>query len=235
MDVIIIISSIVVFAGIVIFVLFFYGIISPYHPIKKAKNNQIKIACVGDSITYGLFVANRNKNNYPNVLNGLLGDNYCVNNFGYTDRTAIKGGDHPFIKEKVYTQSLDFKPDIVIILLGTNDSKENNWDESAFISDYSELIDSYLSIDSHPKVYVLLPPPVFEVRGKVLYQIRKQIIEQEVIPAVEQIAKSMNVEYIDLYNVFANRNDLFYDGVHPTADGSVLLAKTVFEKIAQKM
>lgn len=229
-----IIAAVLLLADIVILMLLHFGIISQYHPIKSAKNNQIKIACVGDSITYGLFVANRDKNNYPSVLSKLLGDGYCVNNFAYTNRTAIKSGDYPLVNEKIYQQSIDFEPNIVIILLGSNDSKANNWDESKFVEDYTDLIDSYLSLKSFPKVYLLLPPPIFEVKGKVLYQLRKEIISEEIVPAVKGIAETMNLDYIDLYKFFEERRDLFFDGVHPNAKGSKLLAQTVYERLKQR-
>ena len=226
-----IIVGVLLLADLVVLALLHFGIISAYHPMKIAKENQVRVACVGDSITYGLFVANRDKNNYPNILNKMLGDNYCVNNFAYTNRTATKSGDCPLVNEKVYQQSLDFAPNIVIILLGSNDSKENNWDEEKFVADYTYIVNSYLSLKSSPKVYLLLPPPAFEVKGKVLYQIRKDIIEQNIVPAVEKIANTLNVEYIDLYNVFKDKSDLFFDGVHPNASGSRLLAQTVYEAL----
>ena len=221
-------------AGLIIFILLYFGIIDSYHPVKKAKDKQIRVACVGDSITYGLMVRNRNKNNYPAVLNGLLGEDYCVNNFAYTNRTAIKSGDYPLVKEKIYQKSLDFKPNVVIILLGTNDSKKNNWDIDKFINDYCEIVDSYLSLETAPKVYALIPPPVFEVRGKVLYQIRKTVIEEEIIPAVKRIAELKGIDCINAYEVFSEKKELFADGVHPNVAGSRLLAETVYGSLINK-
>ncbi|MDE6111515.1 MAG: hypothetical protein K2F65_06340, partial [Eubacterium sp.] len=152
---IIIASIILLIVAIVLFILYYFGFIESYHPMKEAADKQIKVACVGDSITYGCTVQNRNKNNYPAILGRLLGDNYCVNNFGYTNRTAIKDADYPYIKEKLYQQSLDFKPDIVIIMLGSNDTKKTNWNKEKFINDYCEIIDSYLNLSSKPKLYIL--------------------------------------------------------------------------------
>ncbi|MDE5670099.1 MAG: hypothetical protein K2I14_01360, partial [Eubacterium sp.] len=141
----IIILGIILLAAIfVLLVLYHFGFIEGYHPMKKAKDGQIKVACVGDSITYGCTVQNRNRKNYPTILGKLLGDTYCVNNFGYTNRTAIKDADYPYTKEKLYQQSLDFKPDIVVIMLGSNDTKKTNWNKEKFIRDYCEIIDSYL-------------------------------------------------------------------------------------------
>lgn len=217
--------------AIIIFLLFYFGLINSYHPIKKAKKGTIKVACVGDSITYGCMVANRNKNNYPAILNKLLGEDYCVANFGYTDRTAIKTADKPFVREKLYQQSLDFRPDIVVILLGSNDSKEKNWNKEKYINDYSEIIDSYLHLDSAPKVYMLIPPPVFEKRKKVLYGLRKNIIDNEIYQSAIQIAQEKQIPYIDLHEILKDKKYLFADGVHPNAKGCELLAQEVYNII----
>ena len=227
------VSAALVLVGIIVSVLFYIGLINSYHPMKKPKKNQIRVACVGDSITYGCMLRNRGKNNYPAVLNRLLGENYCVNNFGYTDRTAIKSGDLPFTNEKLYRQSLDFNPNIVIFLLGSNDSKSRNWNEEKFIKDYGEILDTYLALDSLQKLYILIPPPLFEVRGKVLYKLRKEVVENEIRPAVMRIAEEKGVECIDLYEVFKDKKELFADGVHPNPKGSKLLAETVFEVITR--
>ena len=227
------VATALVLAGIIVLLLFHFGLINSYHPMKKPKENQIRIACVGDSITYGCMLRNRGKNNYPAVLNRLLGEGYCVNNFGYTDRTAIKSGDLPFTGEKLYQQSLDFNPDIVCFLLGTNDSKLKNWNEEKFIKDYKEILESYLALDSLQKLYVLIPPPLFEVHGKVLYKLRKEVVENEICPAIKQIAKEKNIECVDLYGIFKDRKELFADGVHLNAKGSKILAESVYKLISK--
>ena len=230
-ETIIAIAATAIFAAIVIFLLFYLGLVNCYHPIKKPKNGEIKVACVGDSITYGCMVANRNKNNYPRVLNKLLGSNYCVANFGYSDRTAIKTGNHPYTAEKLYQQSLDFCPDIVVILLGTNDSKKVNWDKEKYVNDYGEIIDSYLNLDSAPKVYLMVPPPVFTKGKNVLYGIRKDVVDNEVCPTAIEIAQSKHIPYIDLHELFKDKEHLFADGVHPNVKGCKLLAQEVYNAI----
>ena len=224
-------AAVLALAGIIVFVLFHFGLINSYHPMKKPKQNQIRIACVGDSITYGCMLRNRHKNNYPAILNRMLGENYCVNNFGYTDRTAIKSGDLPYTCEKLYRQSLDFNPNIVVFLLGSNDSKLKNWKEEKFIKDYKEILDGYLALDSLQKLYILIPPPMFEVRGKVLYGLRNEVVENEICPAIRSIAKEKNLEFIDLCEIFKDRKELFADGVHPNPQGSKLLAESVYKVI----
>lgn len=235
LKIIIAIAVIFILAVILISVLYHFGFIDFYHPMKKTDKNQIKIACVGDSITFGCTVRNWRKNNYPAVLSNLLGEKYCVNNFGYTNRTAIKSADYLYVNEKLYRQSLDFEPDIVVIMLGSNDSKENNWNKDKFINDYCEMINSYLTLASKPKVYVLVPPPLFEVRGKVMWQLRKDVMDNEICPAVKHIADKLSVRCIDMHSVFENKQELFSDGVHPNAEGSKLFAQKVYEVIKNEV
>ena len=46
----------------------------------KNGKDTIKVACVGDSVTYGYGISNWPKNNYPFILESFLGDEYTVNN-----------------------------------------------------------------------------------------------------------------------------------------------------------
>lgn len=225
------IAAVLALAVIIIFVLYHFGFIDFYHPMKQAGDNQIKVACVGDSITFGCTVKNWKKNNYPAVLGDLLGENYCVNNFGYTNRTVIKTADYPYTKEKLYQKSLNFQPDIVILMLGSNDTKESNWNKDKFVKDYYEIINSYLSLPSSPKVYLLAPLPMFEMNGKVMWQLRKDIMTNEICPLVKQIADKMGVHYINMYSVFEDKKELFSDGVHPNSKGSRLFAQKIYEAI----
>ena len=99
---------------------------------KKMKSDKIRVACVGDSITYGFNLINREKESYPSVLNELLGKEYEVGNFGFSGRTLLKNGDYPYVSEKLYQDSLNFNAKIVIIKLGTNDTKVNGKKKKSF-------------------------------------------------------------------------------------------------------
>lgn len=231
MMLIISLAAVLILAITAVFVLYGFGMIEFYHPMNKTDNGKIRVACVGDSITYGCTVGNWRKNNYPTVLGNLLGGNYCVNNFGYTNRTAIKSADYPYTNEKLYKQSLVFDPDIVLIMLGSNDSKKENWDKEKFMNDLGDIVDVYSALKPEVTVYLLVPPPVFEVGGRVLYRLRKDIIDREICPAVKEIADKKGVGCIDIYSVFKDRKELFSDGVHPNAQGSRLLAQKIYESI----
>ena len=203
------------------------------HPYNEPQDGQIKVACVGDSITYGYGIKDWTENAYPVVLGKLLGDKYCVNNFGYTGRTVQADGNKPFTKEKLYQKSLDFRPDIVVLLLGSNDSKSCNWKGiEKFKADYSEIIDSYIALDSKPEVYILTPPPVFPNRqGKIPYDLDAGLISGDITLAAKQLAQEKGLTLSDMNSVFDGKSDLFSDGAHPAAEGAKLLAETVWNEI----
>lgn len=70
----------------------------------------VKVACVGNSITYGAGISNRDKNSYPAQLQYYLGDGYEVHNFGSNGATAQSDGDYPYIRTAVYNESKAFFP-----------------------------------------------------------------------------------------------------------------------------
>jgi len=109
----------------------------------------VRVACVGDNITYGAGVADRGKNNYPKVLGRLLGPGYETRSFGVSGATLLKKGDHPNWKTRAFKAATEFKPDIVIIKLGTNDSKPQNWKHKAhYAADLADLADHFASLPS---------------------------------------------------------------------------------------
>ena len=123
--------------------------------------SAVKVACVGDSITQGSGLPDPAKNAYPGQLQSLLGDRWKVGNFGVSGRTLLKKGDFPYWNEKAYRDALAFAPDVVIIKLGTNDTKPQNWKhEAEFVADYTELVKSFQALESKPRVFVCRPCPV---------------------------------------------------------------------------
>ena len=148
---------------------------------------KIKVACVGNSITYGAYVINREKNNYPAQLQAYLGDKYEVKNFGVSATTALYKGLYPYVDTEKYRESLEYNPDIVIIKLGTNDANErNDAYRSTFPKDYRRLVDEYLNLPSHPQVILLTPVHCF------LPSNQDEVIKAEIIPVIEQTAYSIS-------------------------------------------
>lgn len=96
-----------------------------------AFGQKVRVACVGNSITYGAGIAAREQNSYPAQLQYYLGEDYEVRNFGVSGCTSLQQGDYPYVQTGAYAQSLEFRPDIILIKLGTNDSKPQNWHVSS--------------------------------------------------------------------------------------------------------
>ncbi len=204
------------------------GLLGGAHPLKRAKEGQIRVACVGDSLTYGYGIWGWSKNNYPTQLGNKLGDGYCVNNFGYSARTASFEGDRPYVADSLYKKSLGFAPQIVIIMLGSNDTKPVNWrGKEAYKRDYLKIIQSYISLDSVKHVCVMSPSPVWNVKGKPPYSINADLIANDVRETAKEIADELGLAHIDLYEVFEDKPQLFKDGAHPNAEGAALIAEAV--------
>ena len=189
----------------------------------------IKVACVGDSITQGVG-AQRGKS-YPAQLQGLLGDGYQVGNFGVSARTLLKKGDFPYWNEKKYQDALAMEPAIVVIMLGTNDTKPQNWKfEAEFEADYRELVKSFQSLKSKPRVFVCRPVPV---PGMGNYGINEENIQKE-IPRLDALAKALGCGVIDMHAALAKFPEMLPDRVHPNTAGAGEMAKAAARAIAGK-
>ena len=189
----------------------------------------VKVACVGDSITQGAG-AQKGKS-YPAQLQGLLGEGYQVGNFGVSGRTLLKKGDFPYWKEKKYQEALAMEPAIVVIMLGTNDTKPQNWKfEAEFAADYRELVKSFQTLKSKPKVFVCRPVPV---PGKGNYGINEENIQKE-IPRLDVLPKELGCEVIDMHAALEKSPELLPDRVHPNTAGAGEMAKAAAKAITAK-
>ena len=194
-----------------------------------SRSKAIKIACVGNSITYGAGIANREKNAYPVQLQNLLGFGYEVQNFGVSGRTLLKKGDKPYWETKAYKKALKFNPDIVYIKLGTNDSKQQNriYLEN-FEADYKELITSFRKKNARVRIIALLPIPSFSKDSTYIWD---PILKGQIIPKTKSVAYSNGIEIIDLYQLFTDKPGLLPDKVHPSSLGATVIAKRIYENV----
>jgi len=177
------------------------------------------VACVGDSITYGSGISDRANDSYPAQLQRILAQYdpaWEVRNFGVSGATLLARGDKPYIRQSAYTSAMAYNPDIVIIKLGTNDSKPQNWQyKDDFISDYGNMIDAFRALPSQPEVWICKPVPAFRVN----FSIRPDVIRDEILPMVEQIGREKDAPIIDLYTALLDAGDLFPDASIQTRRG----------------
>ncbi len=192
--------------------------------LAQAPEQKVKVACVGNSITEGAGLTKT----YPDVLQELLGDSYEVRNYGIGGRTLLRKGDYPYWNETKYKEVLTWAPNIVIIKLGTNDTKPQNWQfKDEFIEDYVDLINSFKNLPSKPTVLICNPIPVFEDK----WGINQAVMDNEVIPAMKEIAEKAEVQIIDVYQPFLGKADLTYDAIHPNDEGAGFLATEIYKAL----
>ena len=234
------------------------------HQVQTSKDKgqtPIKVACIGNSITDGHGIDMAPASGYPAVLQQLLGNDYWVKNFGVSARTMLNKGDYPYMNEMAWRDALAFlrpegskqaelerKPDIVIIKLGTNDSKPENWQYGAeFKQDLVQMITTLRpdlaqpakkkgkkskkspdTLHPSPEIYLCTPIPAF----KPTWNINDSVIVNAIIPIQQEVAKEYGLQVIDLHTLFANDGDkMLFDGIHPDGKGARRMAEIIFEKL----
>ncbi|MFI1773681.1 GDSL-type esterase/lipase family protein [Thalassobellus citreus] len=185
---------------------------------------QIKVSCVGNSITEGW---NGNPSYVP-ILQKLLGSDYIVENNGKSGATILKKGNKPYSQQHAFTRAINSNADIITILLGTNDTKSKNWDHysSEFKSDYVSLIDTLQSKNKNAKIFLVIPVPACKEN----YGIRNHILNLE-IPIIKEIAKEKELSIIDANTPLLSDCNYFNDGVHPNIEGANAIAMLLYKSI----
>lgn len=187
---------------------------------------DLKVACVGNSITYGYGLDSPYYESYPTQLDTLLGAGYAVSNFGVSSQTMLKLSNASYWNQSALTQALALLPDLVVIELGTNDAKDDIWPnlKQNFKSDYISMIDTFRHLSSKPQVWVTLQPPA-QNSGWRMYD---TTIARQVNPYILDVALQKAAPVIDLHTAMSGHPEWFQsDSVHPTATGAKELAKIV--------
>jgi lysophospholipase L1-like esterase len=178
---------------------------------------------------------------YPALLQKKLGNDYWVRNFGVSGRTMLNRGDQPYMKEVAWADAQRFKPDVVIIKLGTNDSKPQNWQyASEFREDLEQMIltlrpdlaqtakkkskKTKTATPVGPQIFLCTPIPAF----KSTWDINETVIANEIIPIQQEVAKKYGLQVIDLHTLYANDGDkMLDDGIHPDGKGAHRMAEII--------
>lgn len=178
---------------------------------------QTQVFCNGDSITFGIDASDIAARSYAPVLGTLLGEAYRVERDGTGGATLLKKGQPSFWETGGITNTRAASPRIVTVLLGTNDSKRDNWaNRDEFVGDYISLIDTFRSLPSAPDILVGIPPPAIASPNDV----NGPTIANEVIPRILEAARRRGVKVVDLHSPFLDTfQDLFPDSVHPGDEG----------------
>lgn len=185
----------------------------------------IRVLCVGDSITEGYGSSDFNRYSYPAQLQQILGDDYLVYNAGVGGSNAIDGGQLSYRKVDRYELGKAFDPDIVILMLGTNDGIDWVWENEGykFKGDYTALAQEYMNLPSQPKVFLALPMTSYGAEPQKTY------IHEEIVPTIEEIGQELGLDVIDMHSFSAGHPEWFPDTIHPN-DGAYTLIAEEFAK-----
>jgi len=194
-----------------------------------AYKGAIKLACVGDSITQGVG-AEKGKS-WPDQIQAMLGEKWQVRNFGVSGSTLLNSGDKPYQKEGAFKKALEFAPDVVVIILGTNDTKPQNWaHKDQFTADYQDLIGKFAALTSKPKIFICYPP---YIAGKGNFGITEENTVAE-FPFIDAAAKATKSGIIDVHASLVGKDALIPDRVHPNNEGMTAIATAVFQGLTGK-
>ena len=202
-------------------------LLSAARPAKK----MVRVACIGDSITYGMTLEDRETESYPARLQQMLGEGYLVGNFGKNGATLLRHGHRPYMEQEEYRAAMQWPADIIVIHLGVNDTDPRNWPNyrDEFVGDYLALIDSLRSVSPDARLIVALMTPLADRHWR--FQSGTKEWHDEIQESIKVVAELSGAELIDFHTPLYPYPQHIPDAVHPDAYGARLLARTVFQEI----
>lgn len=199
--------------------------------VTLAAQKRTKVACVGNSITYGYTLADPATESYPSQLQQLLGDAYEVGNFGKSGATLLNKGHRPYMQQEEFKKALAFAGDVVVIHLGINDTDPRDWPNyrDFFVKDYLALIDSFRVVNSRARILIARLTPIADRHPR--FESGTRDWHGEILQAIETVARQAGVQLIDFHEPLYPYPYMFPDAVHPTKEGAAIMAKTVYAAI----
>lgn len=216
---------------------FYNGAGLPASPFRTDRwtttNRPVRVACIGDSITFGLGISDTN-DTYPRQLQALLGSEYDVRNFGKSGctvtRDSFSGTPRGYIKQVEHTNALAFRPDVVICNLGINDvSGFADAHRQNLVRDYREIIAAYRALPTAPR-FILWHrlAPLFP--GQTFYG---QPVVTNVNDLIRQAADLTGTDALDMFPSLAEHPEWFPDKLHPNAAGARRIAEVTHGYLVQ--
>lgn len=201
---------------------------------ERPKLEKKRIACMGDSITFGAGVLLNRHNAWPHLLEKELGNSFQVINYGLSWGTLQMEGNLPYQRFGFIKRMENAKPDTVLFMLGTNDSKPCNWQAKRFHEQYEKTIYGMLQKGNSYQLVLMVPPRAFpnKITKKVLFGINDDLISQDIRNTILDIGDKYHLPVVDLYAFTKDHPEYFADGVHPNTFGNraiaIFLNKTIF-------
>ncbi|MGL4956842.1 MAG: GDSL-type esterase/lipase family protein [Bacteroidales bacterium] len=199
--------------------------------ISSWAKKPIRVACIGNSITFGYKLDNPNTESYPAQLQQMLGDGYKIGNFGKSGATLLYNGHRPYVAQTEFQSALAFSPEIAVIHLGINDTDPRNWPnyKENFVRDYISLIDSFRLVNPSVKIFIAKLSPIKSTHSR--FKSGTRDWHRDIQKAIEVIARVTEVALIDFHTPLYHYPMMLPDALHPNKEGAEKLAKTVYSAI----
>lgn len=192
---------------------------------------RTKVACVGNSITYGAALPDRDTQAYPVLLQQMLGSAYEVGNFGKSGATLLSKGHRPYDQTQEYRAAVDYAADIAVIHLGINDTDPRNWPnyKDFFVKDYLNLIDTFRAANPNCKFIIARLTPISDRHPR--FESGTRDWRGEIQLATETVAHASGAQLMDFEAPLYSYPFMLPDAIHPNPEGAKILAQTVYSAI----
>ncbi len=197
------------------------------------KPAPIRIACVGDGVMMGVGLADPSSEACPAQLESLLGDDYQVKSFGFEGATILANGGKPFFESDEYKELYSYEADVIIIMLGAEDSKAAVWGgKGQFVARYKNLVSKLrANPNNKPEIYLYTPTPIFTDVAKDASAQSNAVVAKEINPLIAEVARNTKVKQFNAPEIGEN---LYNGAVYPNAAGAKQLAKHIYETIGSQ-
>jgi lysophospholipase L1-like esterase len=163
------------------------------------------------------------------LLSRRLGAAWDVRNFAFPGATVQRTGDTSVWGQPALNAAVDFDPDVVLFVFGTNDSKPENWrGAAAFEADYRALATLFAAGPARPRLFLAKPPPAFTAAGGV----DEKLLAGDISARIDALARATGASVIDLREALKDGANLTLEGVHPDSDGFARMADRVQAALA---
>lgn len=197
---------------------------------KETPPAPIRVACIGDSITYGMGLTDRARDSYPAVMQRILGPSYQVRNFGRSGADVLLINNGPYANTHEHREALAFQPDIVICNLGINDHALVADNKDAFVRDYLSLLEQYARLPTKPRLIIWTDlAPVMP--GQKNYAQCAQL-SRSFASLLRQVAERAGATGVDMRTPLAGHPEWFPDHLHPNAPGAEVIARVTEKAVA---
>jgi len=201
---------------------------------------QVRMAFIGNSITFGANLTDPSNECYPSQLRDMLAENFGdtvqIMNCGVSGRTMMRSAESPIWIEGAFKNGIKFVPDICLIMLGTNDAKPYRWEAwgDEFLDDYLAMIDTFKFRNPNTKFIVCYPPPIWPGHpyGTSWENLHNDtLLMEQVVPAIDTVVDMTGATLIDFHTPFLDSVHLFPDLLHPNAEAQRQMAAILYDTI----